>query len=274
MKRIRRSAQKVAWLYGLLLLLFLITGWSYGSHLGVPLVTSNASGQVIAMPGGYNAAGFPGQSRTFADLYYNRYRDFDSVTGRYIQADPIGLAGGSNPYSYALNNPVRFTDPDGKIALNAVTGIVGGVIGGGTNLTTQLIKNRGCLSCVDGTDLLVATGTGFVAGFVAPIAAPSILGATALGGLSNVAQKGLENFFNGDKTTTQQVQDAILTGMAGGFTGGGVGYAPSGKTYKDMIWAIGDGGDRAMNEWDRMIAATGAVSLTRNLLAGILGNAQ
>ena len=87
--------------------------WSYGNHLGVPLVTSNASGQVIAMPGGYNAAGFPGQSRTFADLYYNRYRDFDSVTGRYIQADPIGLAGGPNPYSYAMGNPVRYSDSQG-----------------------------------------------------------------------------------------------------------------------------------------------------------------
>jgi RHS repeat-associated protein len=50
---------------------------------------------------------------TFADLYYNRYRDYDPSTGNYIQADPIGLAGGANPYSYAMGNPVRYMDPLG-----------------------------------------------------------------------------------------------------------------------------------------------------------------
>ncbi|MCY7338689.1 MAG: RHS repeat protein, partial [Sphingomonas bacterium] len=63
--------------------------WVHGSHLGVPLLTTNASG-ATATPTGYTAVGFPGQTRTLADLYYNRYRDYDTTTGRYIQADPIG----------------------------------------------------------------------------------------------------------------------------------------------------------------------------------------
>ena len=89
--------------------------------MGVPAVFTNASGAQIAFPTGYALPGFPGQSRTFADLYYNRYRDYDTSTGRYIQADPIGLAGGANPYSYAEANPLRYMDPDG---LKASTGAV------------------------------------------------------------------------------------------------------------------------------------------------------
>lgn len=37
------------------------------------------------------------------DLYYNRYRYYDSQQGRYITQDPIGLRGGWNPYTYPLN---------------------------------------------------------------------------------------------------------------------------------------------------------------------------
>ena len=86
--------------------------WVHGNHLGVPLVTTDASG-AVATPTGYTTLGFPGQTRTLADLYYNRYRDYDSSLGRYIQADPIGLEGGENPYVYAEANPLINIDPEG-----------------------------------------------------------------------------------------------------------------------------------------------------------------
>jgi hypothetical protein len=40
-------------------------------------------------------------------------RFYDPETGRYISADPIGLAGGMNLYAYVENDPVNFVDPLG-----------------------------------------------------------------------------------------------------------------------------------------------------------------
>ena len=50
-------------------------------------------------------------------MYYNWHRFYDPGTGRYISADPIGLAGGINLYAYVQNDPVDWVDPWGLFSL-------------------------------------------------------------------------------------------------------------------------------------------------------------
>lgn len=59
-------------------------------------------------------------------LYYNRHRYYLPELGRYASQDPIGLAGGTNPYQYAHANPVVAYDPTGLIVpLVIVAGFLG-----------------------------------------------------------------------------------------------------------------------------------------------------
>lgn len=57
---------------------------------------------------------FPGQYYDeFTGLHYNLNRYYNPELGRYMEPDPIGLEGGSNPYAYAGSNPISNVDPSG-----------------------------------------------------------------------------------------------------------------------------------------------------------------
>jgi RHS repeat-associated protein len=106
----------------------------HGDHLGAPSLLTDGTGAVVnrydASPFGQRwaslaaspttALAFPGQLIDAADRHYNLHRDYDPTLGRYLQADPIGLAGGDNPYAYAQGNPLSRIDPDGRIPLLAI----------------------------------------------------------------------------------------------------------------------------------------------------------
>jgi RHS repeat-associated protein len=77
-----------------------------------PITTPNAGSTTIADVT-FNLR-YPGQ---YADkesgLSYNYFRSYDAKTGRYTQADPIGLDGGWNRFAYVDGDPLSNVDPDG-----------------------------------------------------------------------------------------------------------------------------------------------------------------
>ena len=65
---------------------------------------------------------FPGQYfDTETGTYYNINRDYNPVTGRYIQSDPIGFDGGVNTFGYIGGNPLNQVDLEG-LDIAVITG--------------------------------------------------------------------------------------------------------------------------------------------------------
>jgi RHS repeat-associated protein len=106
----------------------------HADHLGTPQKLTDA-GQAIVWDGEFEPFGeeiaisgtaelplrFPGQYADAETGYsYNYFRDYDPTLGRYLQSDPIGLAGGINTYAYVEANPIIKTDPKGQSAKSRI----------------------------------------------------------------------------------------------------------------------------------------------------------
>jgi RHS repeat-associated protein len=96
-------------------------------HIGRPVFATNAAGakvwtvtydpfgNVTASTGAGVPIRFPGQwFQSESGLHQNWMRDYDPTTGRYLQADPLGLVDGASVYGYAGGNPGRWFDPRGE----------------------------------------------------------------------------------------------------------------------------------------------------------------
>jgi RHS repeat-associated protein len=64
-------------------------------------------------------------------IYYYRARMYHPGWGRFLQPDPIGLAGGKNLYAYVGNDPLNVTDSNGTDPIvGATVGLIGGAFYG------------------------------------------------------------------------------------------------------------------------------------------------
>lgn len=80
---------------------------------------TNRSGNI------YNPFTYVGANGVVDDgngLYFMARRHYDANTGRFLQRDPAGFAGGVNLYAYGNNNPIKYIDPDGAFYREATAG--------------------------------------------------------------------------------------------------------------------------------------------------------
>ncbi|MEW1722060.1 RHS repeat-associated core domain-containing protein [Streptomyces sp. NPDC093109] len=84
---------------------------------------------------------FTGRENDGTGLLYYRNRYYDPETGRFISQDPIGYAGGTNLYQYALSSPTTYTDPSGNNPM--LIGCAGGALfDGGMDWLGQRLSGR------------------------------------------------------------------------------------------------------------------------------------
>jgi RHS repeat-associated protein len=89
-------------------------------------------GGVHVSTGTLPTARFPGQwFQSESGLHQNWMRDYDPTTGRYLQADPLGLVDGASVYGYVRGNPGQYIDPRGEFVWTwpAIRYVAGKIVG-------------------------------------------------------------------------------------------------------------------------------------------------
>jgi RHS repeat-associated protein len=202
-------------------------------HLGTPQLATGSTQATVWSAGGYQPFGttaavtgtitqnlrFPGQYfDAESTFYHNGYRDYASNLGRYLQSDPVGVAGGLNTYRYTDDNPVNFADPSGRCPW-CIAAVIGGVAGG-----LGLYANNPHASWLD---YAKAIGAGALFGATGGVLGESIAAGIAGGGLAGALGDAIGQKIAADSQNREfclNGWEVVTQGALGGF-GGGIGNA-------------------------------------------------
>jgi RHS repeat-associated protein len=171
---------------------------SMGSVIGLVDASGNIQsriiydgfGNVISGDDGSSLGGdfrFQGQwLESESGLYYMRARDYDAETGLFLSRDPVDVqdqdVAAFNPYQFAFNNPLVYSDPTGMFSIIEMN----------ATINTQNVLNSFRTYSVN--------------------AAKQKLTDTLYEALGNVALNAISNFVPGAGIPTILIQDAIGAG--------------------------------------------------------------
>ena len=169
-------------------------------------------------------------------------RMYDPFLARFLSPDPFVQAPdysqNYNRYSYAFNNPLKYTDPDGEWAHLVVGAVIGGVVNwaaNGAEFNAEGLKYFGVGALAGALGAGVGAGFGTLAagsgsfGFMVPqgLAASGFAAGAAAGGSAGFSSglvTGVGNsLLNGEdfsSALSEGVRSAAIGGLVGGFTGG------------------------------------------------------
>jgi RHS repeat-associated protein len=164
-------------------------------------------------------------------------RLYDPALGRFLSPDPFvqapDFSQSYNRYSYVLNNPLRYTDPDGEFWHIVIGAVVGGVV----NLVANWDNIDGFWQGLTAFGVgagagaaVAATGGAAGAGFWA-IAGVSAAGGAATAGTNSIIAQTGENFSGFNNIDWEQVGIGSAVGGVAGFAGGAAGYYASNASF-------------------------------------------
>jgi RHS repeat-associated protein len=246
-----------------------VTGHNGGTTQSVKY---SAFGQVQSSTGASpNRLKYTGREDDNTGLYYYRARYYDPTIGRFISEDPLGFAAlDVNFYSYVGNDPVNANDPDGRVPLPLVTGVIGAGASALGSAIGQVI-NSGGFDTFSFTDVGIAAGVGFVAGVAAPYTAATWVGAALTGGVANVSQYGLTQATHGEQITATGAALSAVTGGVGGAVGGAVARSTGIRFSETSPW-LDQNLARSLNQAADISANTAFGNVGRNVLGSTLGS--
>jgi len=173
-------------------------------------------------------------------------RVYDPFLARFLSPDPFvqspDYSQNFNRYSYAFNNPLKYTDPDGEWVHLVVGALIGGVVNWAANGAEFSAKGLGHFAV---GALAGALGAGVGAGFGALASGAGSFGFSASAGLSTVGfgagfasgagaglasglVTGTGNSLLSGNGLQQALQDGVKTGAWSSLTGGFLGGTLSG----------------------------------------------
>ncbi len=214
--------------------------------LGSTAAKSNSLGNMVSQHrykpfgqdwgGTKNEIGYTGHKfDTDLGLSYMQARYYDPVIGRFYSNDPVGYTAKNpvmsfNRYMYVNNNPYKYTDPDGKLLLQAVGFVIGVVQAGQAVHDSNASFGEKALAIAVGGFIGAATGGGattLIAGTVAKMAGSKVIqtavqmtAGAVTGTISGAAGQLSADLYTNQDMTMDKTGLAAVKGFIAGVTGG------------------------------------------------------
>jgi RHS repeat-associated protein len=191
-------------------------------------------GQTTGAPASDLPFAYTGRLGILGNVYYNRARYYDSGVGRFLSEDPLGIAGGPNPYRYASGDPNDFIDPSGYLDIGNIPDIIFGLGGGAASASLDCQTNN---TTGVGIGLAVGGLAAIGAAVLTPAGASVLTAALIAGaaaGLGDYVTQGLTSGWG--NVNPWEVVGASVAGLYGGSISKLVSGYLEGGTVAAKLW--------------------------------------